>query len=97
MVVYSGRLFIEVSTLVEQSEEDMKNKAHENITPELLKELRLLLGNKGYMTGMIGANLEHVNSTNEQDIKHIKSQVDIAKRRINEVYNKANDFNCQIE
>ena len=98
MEVFDGRLFIDVSTLVERSEgEDMKNKAHENFTSELFTELRILLGNKGYMTGIIGVNLEHVDPSTENDVKLIKSQVDEAKRRINNVYNKANDYECEIE
>ncbi|TWT00135.1 hypothetical protein [Planomicrobium sp. CPCC 101079] len=98
MEIYDGRLFIDVSTLVEHSEEEeMKNKAHENFTSELFNELRILLGNKGYMTGVIGVNLEHVDSPKEHDIKLIESQVTEAKRQINSVYNKANDFECEIE
>ena len=98
MEVFDGRLYIDVSTLVESSaEEDMKNKAHANFTTELFTELRILLGNKGYMTGIMGVNLEHVESPTEIDVKLIKSEVEQAKRRISSVYNKANDFTCEID
>lgn len=98
MEVFDGKLYIDLTTLVERSEEeDMKNKAHENFTSELFMELRILLGNKGYMTGIIGVDLDHVKSSTENDVKLIKSEIDGAKRRINSVYNKANNFTCEID
>ena len=98
MEVFDGRLYIDVSTLVERSEgEDMKNKAHESFTSELFTELRILIGNRGYMTGIMGVNLKHVESSTENDVRLIKSEVDNAKRQINSVYNKANDFTCEID
>ena len=98
MEIYSGKLKIELATIVESSEENnMKNKAHEGLTMELMKELRLLLGAAGYMVGAIGTTLEKVENPKSSDYSMIKSEVEKSKKEINRVYNKASRISFRIE
>ncbi len=98
MEIYSGKLTIELATLVESCEEsDMKNKAHEGLTSELMAELRTILGAAGYMAGAIRATLEKVENAKPSDVSMIRSHVEKAKKEINHVYNKANSVTTKIE
>jgi hypothetical protein len=98
MEIYSGKLVIELATIVEPSEENiMKNKAHEGLSSELTKELRLILGDAGYMAGAIGTTLEKVEDAKQYQFSMIMSQVEKSKKEINHVYNKASRTTCRIE
>lgn len=98
MKIYSGKLVIELATLVELADKDaMDEKAHEGLTSELFKEISLLLGNKGYMTGSMGATLEYVETPREHDFALVKSSIEAAKEQVNQVYNKASNRTFKIE
>jgi hypothetical protein len=98
MRVFSGKVVIEVSTLVEQDEEKiMIQKAHEGLTSELFNEIELLFGVRGYMTGSIGAALVNVREAREGDIVLIKTLTEEAKRKADDVYNKDNRRIFEIE
>jgi hypothetical protein len=96
--IYSGKLVIEVATAVDLAEENiMINNAHEGISSELIKELRLLVGAAGYMVGSVGATLEKVENANQNELNMIKSQIVKSKREVKRVYNKANSVTIKID
>lgn len=98
MEIYSGKLKIELATIVKSSEENnMKNNAHEGLTMELMEELRLLLGAAGYMVGAIGTTLEKVENPKSSDYSMIKSEVEKSKIEIKRVYNKSSRTSIRIE
>lgn len=98
MEIYSGKLKIELATIVEFSEENnMKNEAHEGLTMELMEEIRILLGAAGYMVGAIGTTLEKVENSKSSDYSMIKSEVEKSKKETNRVYNKASRTSIKIE
>jgi hypothetical protein len=96
--IYSGKLVIEVAIAVDLAEENiMINNAHEGISSELIKELRLLVGAAGYMVGSVGATLEKVENANQGALNMIKSQIVKSKREVKRVYNKANSVTIKID
>lgn len=98
MQVYSGKLVIDLATIVEDAEENiMKSNAHEGLTSELMHELRLILGVAGYSAGSVGATLEKVEDVNESDYSMIKSYVKQCKKDVHRVYSKANRATFRIE
>nr|WP_276519697.1 hypothetical protein [Bacillus infantis] len=96
--VYSGKLVIDLATIVEDAEDNiMKNNAHEALTSELMDELRVILGAAGYLAGSVGATLEKVKDANTNDYSMIKSYVKQSKKDIHRVYNKSNRATYRIE
>lgn len=59
--LFKGQLTMDVYKIVESlgDEEATRNFAHEDITTELLKELRTLVEAKGYRVPYVGINLEY--------------------------------------
>ncbi|PLT33656.1 hypothetical protein [Bacillus sp. V5-8f] len=98
MQIYSGKLIIDLATIVEDAEENiMKNNAHEALTSELMHEVRVILGAAGYLAGSVGATLEKVEDVNASDYSMIKSYVKQSKKDVHQVYNKANTATFRIE
>ncbi|MCM3162572.1 hypothetical protein [Metabacillus litoralis] len=98
MKVYSGKLVIDLATIVDGADENiMKNKAHELLTSEVTNELRTILGAAGYLAGSVGATLEKVEDANPNDYSMIKSYVEQSKKDVKRVYNKANRETYRIE
>lgn len=98
MKIYSGELVIKLATLVDLRDQDvMDEKAHEGLTSELFKEISLLLGNNGYMTGSMGATLEYVEAPKEGDFALIKSSIQGAKEQVHRVNNKASKLTFKID
>jgi hypothetical protein len=91
MKVYSGKLVIDLSTVVEtEDEKDMFEQAIQGLTSELLGEIRLLLGANGYWASNLSGELKQAENQNEDRVKIINSKVDAAKRGIDKVYGKQN-------
>ncbi|WP_312098439.1 hypothetical protein [Niallia sp.] len=98
MEIYSGKLTIEIATLVEKAgEKEMTNKAHEALTTELLQELRAILGAAGYMASSLGATLEKVENAKPSYSSVIASEVEKSKKEVLKVYNKANSTTIKID
>ncbi|MDQ0246505.1 hypothetical protein J2S09_004109 [Bacillus fengqiuensis] len=98
MNTFQGKMVIEVSTLVKTSSEKlMSDEAHKGLTSELFKEIRLLLGAKGYLTGSIGATLKDAGEAEDNDIVLINSNTEEAIKDIHYVYNKANSQTFMID
>lgn len=98
MQIYSGKLVIDLATIVESDEEKvMKINAHEALSSELMQELRVILGAAGYLAGSVGATLEKVEDVNTNDYSMIKSYVKQSKKDVHRVYNKANRATFRIE
>lgn len=96
--IYSGKLVIDLATIVESDEEKvMKNNAHEALSSELMQELRVILGAAGYLAGSVGATLEKVDNVSLSDHSIIKSFVEQSKKDVHQVYNKANRATFRIE
>lgn len=98
MEIYSGKLLIDIATLVESvGEKEMTNKAHEALTTELMTELRSILGAAGYMAGSVRATLEKVDNPKTSDFSMISSVVEQSKKEVHKVYNKANRTTFKID
>ncbi|AQX53057.1 hypothetical protein [Priestia flexa] len=98
MQVYSGKLVIDLATIVDDADENiMKNNAHEALNSEVTHELRTILGAAGYFAGSVGATLEKVEDANPNDYSMIKSYVEQSKKDVQRVYNKANRSTFRIE
>lgn len=98
MEIYSGKLSIEIATLVESAgEKEITSKAHEALTTEIMTELRAILGAAGYMAGAVGATLEKVENPKTSDFSMISSVVEQSKRDVQKVYNKANRATFKID
>ncbi|WP_368658439.1 hypothetical protein AB3Z07_02650 [Metabacillus halosaccharovorans] len=98
MQVYSGKLVIDLATIVDDADENiMKNDAHEALTSEVTHELRTILGAAGYLAGSVGATLEKVEDANPNDYSMIKSYVEQSKKDVQRVYNKSNRSTYRIE
>lgn len=98
MEIYSGKLSIEIATLVELAgEKEMTNAAHEALTTEIMAELRTILGAAGYMVGSVRATLEKVDDPKSSDFSMISSVVEQSKKEVIKVYNKANRTTFKID
>ncbi|MEQ2527725.1 hypothetical protein WMO40_13520 [Bacillaceae bacterium CLA-AA-H227] len=98
MQVYSGKLVIDLATIVDDADENiMKNNAHEALNSEVTHELRTILGAAGYLAGSVGATLEKVEDANPNDYSMIKLYVEQSKKDVQRVYNKANRSTFRIE
>ncbi|NRG33960.1 hypothetical protein [Niallia circulans] len=98
MKVYSGKLVIDLATIVDDADENiMKNNAHEALTSELIHELRIILGAAGYLAGSVGATVDKVEGADPNDYSMIKSFVEQSKKDVQRVYNKANRSTFRIE
>ena len=98
MQVYSGKLVIDLATIVDDADKNiMKNNAHEALTLEVIHELRTILGAAGYLAGSVGATLEKVEDANRNDYSMINSYVEQSKKDVQRVYNKANRSTFRIE
>ncbi|WP_026562912.1 hypothetical protein [Bacillus sp. J37] len=91
MKVFTGKLVIDLSTVVKTgNEKEMIEEAHQGLTSELLDEIQLLLGANGYWADSLGGTLEEGNNQSEARIKTIISKTDEAKKDINKIYDKVN-------
>ncbi|MFD2215313.1 hypothetical protein [Metabacillus endolithicus] len=98
MQVYSGKLVIDLATIVNDADKNiMKNNAHEALTSELIHELRIILGAAGYLAGSVGATLDKVEDAHPNDYSMIESYVEQSKKDVQRVYNKANRTTFRIE
>ncbi len=98
MKVFSGKLVIDLATVVENdNNKAMEEEAHQELTDELFNELKLLLGSRGYWASSIGVTLVEDENSEVSTIKVIKSKTDKAKKDIYKVYNKANIKSHKID
>lgn len=85
-VLFKGQLTMDVYKIVEslEDEEATRNLAHEDITSELFKELRVLVEAKGYRVPHVGINLEYEGVPTKQYESIINKAINEAKNR--EIY-----------
>ncbi|ADC48796.1 hypothetical protein BpOF4_03650 [Alkalihalophilus pseudofirmus OF4] len=98
MKIYSGKLVINIATVVEEKIKAFEvEEAHKELTDELFNEIRLLLGSHGFWANDIGATLEECEYAKDSTIKVIQSEVEKAKKVRNETYSNKKVTRTRIE
>ena len=95
--IYKGKLIANIMTAVEHDDEEkMTEKAHEDFTTELFKEIKALLGARGYISHDIGADLKNIGRASKDNLALIEKSKLEARRKADDVYNKANSITIKF-